>query len=170
MADFLSHWKNRSNWSNLRLNMSISALGRLKNHKIPRLHPNFRMCMPLNRHQLKMYAFPVKTQCLFQMRTFTVNQNLSRFYAPLWRFYAPLSRFYATNSDFYSEKTGDDSDFTQNFWENLGGISVNDTFQRDPAEMRTFRNCHLPVNNSSEVSHSKSVIDWSMTVFFETLL
>ena len=96
--------------------MSISALGRLKNHKIPRLHPNFRMCMPLNRHQLKMYAFPVKTQCLFQMRTFTVNQNLSRFYAPLWQFYAPLSRFYATNSDFYSEKTGDDSDFTQNFW------------------------------------------------------
>ena len=83
--------------------MSISALGRLKNHKIPRLHPNFRMCMPLNRHQLKMYAFPVKTQCLFQMRTFTVNQNLSRFYAPLWQFYAPLSRFYATNSDFYSE-------------------------------------------------------------------
>ena len=95
--------------------MSISALGRLKNHKIPHLHPNSRTCMPLNRHQLKMYAFPVKTQCLFQMRTFTVNQNLSRFYAPLWQFYAPLSRFYATNSDFYSEKTGDDSDFTQNF-------------------------------------------------------
>ena len=50
---------------------------------------------------------------------------------------------------------GVDSDFTQNFWEKLGGISVNDTFQRDPAEMRTFRNCHLPVNNSSEVSHQK---------------
>ena len=32
-------WKNRSNWFNLRLNMSISALGRLKKHKILHLHP-----------------------------------------------------------------------------------------------------------------------------------
>ena len=40
--------------------MSMSAFGRLKNHKTPHFHPNFRICMPLNRHQLKIYAFSVK--------------------------------------------------------------------------------------------------------------
>ena len=49
-------WENGSNWSNLRLKMSVSALGRLKNHNVPHLHPNFTMFMPLNRLQLKMYA------------------------------------------------------------------------------------------------------------------
>ena len=40
--------------------MSVSALGRLKNHNVPHLHPNFTMFMPLNRLQLKMYAFSGK--------------------------------------------------------------------------------------------------------------
>ena len=49
-------WENGSNWSNLRLKMSVSALGRLKRHNVPRLqlHPNFTMFMPLNRLQLKI--------------------------------------------------------------------------------------------------------------------
>ena len=33
---------------------------RLKNHKIPHIHPNFRVCLPLNRHQLKINAFSAK--------------------------------------------------------------------------------------------------------------
>ena len=49
-----------SNWSNLRLKMSVSALGRLKNHNVPHLHPNFTMFMPLNRLQLKICAFSGK--------------------------------------------------------------------------------------------------------------
>ena len=91
--------------------MSISALGRLKNHKIPHLHPNFIMCMSLIRHQLKIYAFSVKLNFLLQMRTFDVNQNLSQFHAPNSDFY---SEKYEFNSDFYSEKHVY-SDFTRNF-------------------------------------------------------
>ena len=53
-------WENGSNWSNLRLKMSFFALGRLKNHKVPHLHPNSTMFMPLDRLQLKMYAFSGK--------------------------------------------------------------------------------------------------------------
>ena len=40
--------------------MSVSALGRLKNHKVPHLHPNSTMFMPLDRLQLKIYAFSGK--------------------------------------------------------------------------------------------------------------
>ena len=40
--------------------MSFFALGRLKNHKVPHLHPNSTMFMPLDRLQLKMYAFSRK--------------------------------------------------------------------------------------------------------------
>ena len=40
--------------------MSVSALGRLKNHNVPHLHPNFTMFMPLNRLQLKICAFSGK--------------------------------------------------------------------------------------------------------------
>ena len=40
--------------------MSIPTLGRLKTHEIPHLHHNSRKFMPLNRHQLKIYAFSVK--------------------------------------------------------------------------------------------------------------
>ena len=53
-------WENGSSWSNLRLKMSVSALGRLKNHNVPHLHPNFTMFMPLNRLQLKICAFSGK--------------------------------------------------------------------------------------------------------------
>ena len=53
-------WENGSNWSNLRLKMSFFALGRLKNHKVPHLHPNSTMFMPLDRLQLKIYAFSGK--------------------------------------------------------------------------------------------------------------
>ena len=53
-------WENGSNWSNLRLKMSFSALGRLKNHNVPHLHPNSTMFMPLDRLQLKIYAFSGK--------------------------------------------------------------------------------------------------------------
>ena len=53
-------WENGSNWSNLRLKMKIFALGRLKNHKVPHLHPNSTMFMPLDRLQLKLYAFSGK--------------------------------------------------------------------------------------------------------------
>ena len=37
--------------------MSFFALGRLKNHKVPHLHPNSTMFMPLYRLQLKIFAF-----------------------------------------------------------------------------------------------------------------
>ena len=40
--------------------MSFFALGRLKNHKVPHLHPNSTMFMPLDRLQLKIYAFSGK--------------------------------------------------------------------------------------------------------------
>ena len=52
--------ENGSIWSNLRLKMSFVALGRLQNHKVPHLHPNSTMFMPLDRLQLKMYAFSGK--------------------------------------------------------------------------------------------------------------
>ena len=40
--------------------MSFFALGRLQNHKVPHLHPNSTMFMPLDRLQLKIYAFSGK--------------------------------------------------------------------------------------------------------------
>ena len=40
--------------------MSVSALGRLKNHNVAHLHPNSTMFMPLDRLQLKIYAFSGK--------------------------------------------------------------------------------------------------------------
>ena len=64
IADFWqTFWvirENGSNWSNLRLKMSFFPLGRLKNHKVPHLHPNSTMFMPLDRLQLKIYAFSGK--------------------------------------------------------------------------------------------------------------
>ena len=60
IADVLSHKGNGSDWSNMRLKMSVSALGRFKNHNAPHLHPNFTMFMPLNRLQLKICAFSGK--------------------------------------------------------------------------------------------------------------
>ena len=75
--------------------MSVSALGRLKNHNVPHLHPNFTMFMPLNRLQLKICAFSGK-----------FNVCLNGYFCRELK----LTRFYASNSEFYS-----DSDFTQNF-------------------------------------------------------
>ena len=49
-------WENGSNWSNLRLKMSFVALGGLKNHKVPHLHPNSTMFMPLDRLQLMIWV------------------------------------------------------------------------------------------------------------------
>ena len=46
--------------SNLRLKMKFCALGRLKNHNVPYLHPNSTMFMPLDMLQLKIYAFSGK--------------------------------------------------------------------------------------------------------------
>ena len=46
--------------SNLWLKMIFFALGRLKNHNVPHLHPNSTMFMPLDRLQLKIYAFSGK--------------------------------------------------------------------------------------------------------------
>ena len=40
--------------------MSFFALGMLKNHNVPHLHPNSTMFMPLDRLQLKIYAFSGK--------------------------------------------------------------------------------------------------------------
>ena len=40
--------------------MSVSALGRLKNHNVPHLYPNFTMFMLLSKLQLRMYAFSGK--------------------------------------------------------------------------------------------------------------
>ena len=40
--------------------MNFFALGRLKNHNVPHLHPNSTMFMPLDRLQLKIYAFSGK--------------------------------------------------------------------------------------------------------------
>ena len=40
--------------------MNFFALGRLKDHNVPHLHPNSTMFMPLDRLQLKIYAFSGK--------------------------------------------------------------------------------------------------------------
>ena len=53
-------WENGSNQIKLRLKMNFVALGRLKNHNVPHLHPNSTMFMPLDRLQLKIYAFSGK--------------------------------------------------------------------------------------------------------------
>ena len=46
--------------------MGVSALGRLKNHNVPHLHPNFTMFMPLDRLKLKIYAFSGKLIFFFK--------------------------------------------------------------------------------------------------------
>ena len=51
-----SFWKMGQIGSSLRLNKSISALGRLTSNKILHLHPNLTMYTSLNRLQLKKYA------------------------------------------------------------------------------------------------------------------
>jgi len=46
--------------------MSFVALGRLQNHKVPHLHPNSTMFMPLDRLQLKINAFSGKFNVCFK--------------------------------------------------------------------------------------------------------
>ena len=94
-------WENGSNWSNLRLKMSFFALGRLKNHKVPHLHPNSTMFMPLDRLQLKIYAFSGK----FNVCSKRVLLSWIQFGAIL-----------RSKLRFFLRNTGVDSDFTQNFW------------------------------------------------------
>ena len=88
-------WENGSNWSNLRLKLSFFALGRLKNHNVPHLHPNSTMFMPLDRLQLKIYAFSGKFN--------VCSKCVLLSWIKIWL------RFLLRN-------TGVDSDFTQNFW------------------------------------------------------
>ena len=58
LADFLSHLRK---WVKLikfeAENEFFFALGWLKNHEVPHLYPNSKMFMPLDRLQLKIYAF-----------------------------------------------------------------------------------------------------------------
>ena len=95
-------WENGSNWSNLRLKMSFFALGRLKNHKVPHLHPNSTMFMPLDRLQLKIYAFSGKFNVCSKRvllswikicRDFTLQtQIFTRKYRSWLRFYSEFLR------------------------------------------------------------------------------
>ena len=112
-------WENGSNWSNLRLKMSFFALGRLKNHKVPHLHPNSTMFMPLDRLQLKIYAFSgkfnvcskrvvlswIKICCDFTLQAQIFNQK----YRSLLRFYSEFLRknFVAEVSDSLSVLSSD---------------------------------------------------------------
>ena len=102
-------WENGSNWSNLRLKMSVSALGRLKNHNVPHLHPNFTMFMPLNRLQLKICAFSGKFN-VCSKRVFL-----------LW---IKICRDLCSKLRFLLRNTAVDSDFTQNFWGKIFGWSL----------------------------------------------
>ena len=82
--------------------MTISALGRLKNHNVPHLHPNFTMFMPLNRLQLKICAFSgkfnvcskwvllswIEIYCDFTLQTQIFTQK----YRSWLRFYAEFLR------------------------------------------------------------------------------
>ena len=95
-------WENGSNWSNLRLKMSFFALGRLKNHKVPHLHPNSTMFMPLDRLQLKIYAFSGKFNVCSERvllswikicRNFTLQTHIfTQKYRSWLRFYSEFLR------------------------------------------------------------------------------
>ena len=78
--------------------MSFFALGRLKKHNLPHLHPNSTMFMPLDRLQLKIYAFSGKfkvcSKCLLLSwikicRDFTLQtQIFTQKYRSWLRFYS----------------------------------------------------------------------------------
>ena len=82
--------------------MSFFALGRLKNHKVPHLHPNSTMFMPLDRLQLKIYAFSGKFNLCSKRvllswikicRDFTLQtQNFTQKYRSWLRFYSEFLR------------------------------------------------------------------------------
>ena len=88
--------------SNLRLKMKFFALGRLKNHNVPHLHPNSTMFMPLDRLQLKIYAFSGKFNVCSKRvllswikicRDFTLQtQIFTQKYRSWLRFYSELLR------------------------------------------------------------------------------
>ena len=80
--------------------MSFFALGRLKNHKVPHLHPNSTMFMLLDRLQLKIYAFSGKSM-------FDVNAYFCR--------ELKVVAILCSKLRFLHRYTGVDSDFTQNF-------------------------------------------------------
>ena len=60
LADFLSHLGKWVKLIKFEAENEFFALGRLQNHKVPHLHPNSTMFMPLDRLQLNMYAFSGK--------------------------------------------------------------------------------------------------------------
>ena len=60
IADFLSHLGKWVKLIKFEAENEFFALGRFKNHKVPHLHPNSTMFMPLDRLQLKIYAFSGK--------------------------------------------------------------------------------------------------------------
>ena len=91
-------WENGSNWSNLRLKMSVSALKKVEK---PQLHPNSTIFMPLNRLQLKMYVFSGK----FNVCSKCVLLSWMK-----------ICRDLCSKLRFLLRNTGVDSDFTQNFW------------------------------------------------------
>ena len=62
--------------------MNFFALGRLKNHNVPHLHPNSTMFMPLDRLQLENPRFVLNAYFCRELRFVAI---------------------YAPNSDFYSE-------------------------------------------------------------------
>ena len=78
------------------------ALGRLKNHKVPHLHPNSTMFMPLDRLQLKIYAFSGKFNVCSKLvllsqikicRDFTLQtQIFTQKYRSWLRFYSEFLR------------------------------------------------------------------------------
>jgi len=82
--------------------MSVSALGRLKNHNVPHLHPNSTMFMPLDRLQLKIYAFSGKFNVcskhvllswIKNCRDFTLQTHIfTRKYRSYLRFYSEFLR------------------------------------------------------------------------------
>ena len=51
MADFLSHLGKWVKLIKFEAEMSVSALGRLKNHNVPYIHPNSTMFVPMNNYQ-----------------------------------------------------------------------------------------------------------------------
>ena len=70
--------------------MSFSVLGRLKNHKVPHLHPNSTMFMPLDRLQLKIYMHFLENSMLVlnayfyrELRFVTILRSKLRFYSEI---------------------------------------------------------------------------------------
>ena len=70
--------------------MSFFALARLKNHKVPHLHPNSTMFLPLDRLQLKIYMHFLENSMLVlnayfyrELRFVTILRSKLRFYSEI---------------------------------------------------------------------------------------